>query len=164
METQKKLSLLLMVLSALTGLTGNFFLASVGMLCGGMHYCSNGSAPDLLFMLSFMTAVIGLMYLFSVISFGTIMLFVSPERVCGVSSSLMKRATAERVPLPENAGIWNMTETAQGHIAYHAQRYPSAIKGLTQGERTCVARPEFPPCACLPSSVRCLVLVPSSTP
>ena len=134
MESHKKQALLLMFLSSITGLTGNFLLASVGMLCGGMHYCNNGSAPDLMFMLSFMTAVVGLMYLFSVISFGTLMLFVSPERVCGVSTSLMERVSSEKAELPTNAGYWNMTEAAQGHIAYHTRSSPTAVKGLEHGE------------------------------
>merc|ERR1719502_1443590 len=83
-------------------------------------------------MLSFTTAVMSLMYLFSAISFGTLRLFIDPARVCGASSSLMKQVSGPKVALPANAGIWNMTETAKGHIAYHAQSSPSAIKGLTQ--------------------------------
>ena len=144
MESHKKQALLLMFLSSITGLTGNFLLASVGMLCGGMHYCNNGSAPDLMFMLSFMTAVVGLMYLFSVISFGTLMLFVSPERVCGVSTSLMERVSSEKAELPTNAGYWNMTETAQGHIAYHTRSSPTAVKGLEHGEFSLMSCPSSP--------------------
>jgi len=132
MDSEKKQALMMMVLAAMCGMTGNFFLSTVGMICGGLHYCNNRSAPDLMFMLSFTTAVMALMYLFSVISFGTLMLFIDPARVCGASSSLMKQVTGPKVALPASAGIWNMTETAKGHIAYHAQGSPSAVKGLTQ--------------------------------
>ena len=89
-DTTKRAAITLCVLSVAVGVTGNFFLGFVGVMCGGLHYCNNGSALDLLFMLSFLTSVLGMVHLFSVLSLGTITLFLDPKRVCGLSESMLE--------------------------------------------------------------------------
>ena len=133
---ERKAALMLMLCSTLVGFTGNFFLSFIGCMCGAMHYFNNGSAPDLMFMLSFLTSVLGMVYLFSVLSFGTLLFFVSPERVCSVSASLLDKFTGERAALPEGAGYpWNSTELEMhgDHINTYGHHYPKTAKGITQG-------------------------------
>jgi len=132
---ERKAALMLMLCSTLVGFTGNFFLSFIGCMCGAMHYFNNGSAPDLMFMLSFLTSVLGMVYLFSVLSFGTLLFFVSPERVCSVSASLLDKFTGERAALPEGAGYpWNSTELEMhgDHINTYGHHYPKTAKGITQ--------------------------------
>ena len=155
-DTTKRAAITLCVLSVAVGVTGNFFLGFVGVMCGGLHYCNNGSALDLLFMLSFLTSVLGMVHLFSVLSLGTITLFLDPKRVCGLSESMLdayepgRQGQAVANPsVPSGGPIvavdghppvgypWNMTESSMGHVASYghaAMSHPVSIKGLQQGE------------------------------
>jgi len=133
---ERRAALFLMLCSTLVGFTGNFFLSFIGVMTGAMHYFNNNSAPDLMFMLSFVTAMLGMVYLFSVLSFGTLLFFVSPERVCGVSSSVLDRVSNMRKELPGSAGFpWNSTEVALGHDQHYndyGHHYPKTVSGLEQ--------------------------------
>lgn len=146
MQETTKYCIYLIVLSILVGLCGNPFLGFCGMLTAGL---SLGNAmertPDLIAMLSFITAMSAGIHAFTVMPLGFVLLTLSPERTCGYSSAMITRiespwgevipASGQALPYP-----YNMTERAQGHqqvvevYAPHTLKYAKTLHGVVCGE------------------------------
>lgn len=123
----RKNAIITIVLSLLCGLTGNGFLSFTGILTGILVLLNGERAPDLIFMLSFMTGVLALVYTMTVLPAALFILFADPARICGVAEQMVRKYENYYGIFPRNAGEasppplaypWNMTTQAQRDTYY----------------------------------------------
>lgn len=139
-------ALIILVLSMLTVLGGNTFLAFTGTLTGAMALLNQGRTPDLIFMLSFLTGVMTIIYLMTVLPYGFILLFSDRDRICDVAVSMLEKYEAyygisypghEGSPSPPPLAYpWNETVSAQRATYYStgagAEKAHTTIEVLTK--------------------------------
>ena len=113
--TGKKYALLIVLLTSVTGLTGNFLLCMFGLLTGIM-LLNGPRASGPLMPLSMFTAVLASVQLVFAMMIFFAVLSSTPQRFCERSSALVEYATGPRAvqaPPYDLAYPWNMTESAR---------------------------------------------------
>lgn len=146
-----KYAIILVCLSVIVAFTGNVFLSFVGVFTGCicLRLETFERSPDLIYMMSLVTATAAVLYILGLLPFGIYLLGASQEHVCGASESMVARVTGSNfaqayIPASGQEAVekkigypWNVTERAQGHAttSYDAYTYSpnviSTVKGIS---------------------------------